>query len=198
MEDVERITMKERILAEAIALMTRAGPDAVTFAAIGQRLGVSKQAVIYWFPTKLELFAAIALPCLREEAEVAADAARAASGRRAVGAAVVRALTDFHLGALQRFRLMYVAPQIGGQRDRFNRLAGQVHPVTGAMYSEIAAALGGGPLARQQAVALHMAALGHVLLVALTDAVADPLFHAPQALAETLAGIVSRGVADEG
>lgn len=57
-----------------------------------------------------------------------------------------------------------------------------------------------GPGVRQTAVALHMAALGHVLMVALTDAIGDPLHHAPEALADRLTDILAAGsdVAAEG
>ena len=109
---------------------------------------------------------------------------------------MVRAVICFHLADLARFRLMYLSPQIGAtpnaQRTAAELLE-EVHPVTSEMYAVIAAVLGDGPTARETAVALHMAALGHVLLVALTEAVGDPLRHAPGALADRLAVILAAG-----
>lgn len=107
-------------------------------------------------------------------------------------------MIDFHLADLARFRLMYLSPQIGAtpaSRQTAAELVKQVHPVTGAMYAAIAAALGDGPASRETAVALHMAALGHVLMVAMTEAIGDPLRHMPEALADRLAAILAAGAA---
>ncbi len=183
-----------RILAAATGLLRGGGLPAVTFDAVAATLGVTKQAVIYWFPTKSDLLAEIALPGLQAEAAAAIRAARTAPSGKAAAAAVVRALIAFHLDDLERFRLLYVAPQSPLSNARAFDFVDRVHPVSRAMYDAIEAALGEVADARRTAVALHMAALGHVLLVALTDAVGDPLAHPPAQLAERLAQLVADGV----
>lgn len=191
---------RDRILETAAALMAAGGLEAVTFDAVAARLRVTKQAVIYWFPSKVALLSALALPGLRGEARVAIEAAAAASCAGQAARAVVPAVIGFHLADLARFRLMYLSPQIGataGARRTAAELVAQVHPVTSEMYAAIAAALGEGPTARETAVALHMAALGHVLLVALTEAVGDPLRHAPDLLADRLAALLAAGAGVE-
>lgn len=184
---------RTRMLAEAEALMRAGGPSAVTYDAIAQRVGVSKQAVIYWFRNKAQLLAAIALSCLEAEAETAIAAARTAASPMQARRAVVLALTGFHLADLPRFRMMYAAPQMGMNPEWARDMLDRVHPLTARMYTAIAAALGEGDeeARRAQAVALHMAALGHVLLVAMTDAVGDPLRHGPEALAQSLADMLA-------
>jgi AcrR family transcriptional regulator len=183
---------RERIVAAAAALMRAQGLAAVTYDAVAARIGLTKQAVIYWFPSKADLIAGVALPCLSEEAAAAIAAARAARGRGAAARAVVLALVHFHLADLARFRLVYAAPQVALPSESF---AERVHPITREMYGAIADALGGGEAARMEAVALHMAALGHVLLVGLTEAAGDPLRHSHDALAERLAGLLAAGAA---
>lgn len=187
-------TTRERILEAATALMREAGPAAVTFDAVAAAIGLSKQAVIYWFPNKAELLAGVRLPCLREEAAAAITAATAAPHAAQAARDVVLALVGFHLQDMQRFRLMYAAPQLEPQHGFDAAFFDRVHEVTGEMYGAIADALGGGSDARAEAVALHMAALGHVLLAALTDALDDPLRHPHGVLADTLAGLLARGV----
>ncbi len=183
---------KARITAEALALLRDGGMGAVTFDALAARLGISKQAVIYWFPNKAQLLGAVALGCLREEAAVAIAAARDAPGPEAARRNVVQALIGFHLADLARFRLMYAAPQIGARPTWAPDILDRVHAITSEQYGTVARALGGDTEeARRQAVALHMAALGHVLLVGLTDAVGDPMRHSPQTLARTLAGLLA-------
>lgn len=192
--DHEPKDTRQRILAAAAALMRSGGPAAVTFDAVAARIGLTKQAVIYWFPSKSELLAEIALPGLRDEAAAVIAGVGAATSAKSAAAAVVRAVIGFHLADLARFRLLYLAPQIAGRRGRkaFD-FVDRVHPVTGEMYGAIEAALGGGGDARADAVALHMAGLGHVLMVALTEAIDDPLAHPPERLAERLSRLVSEG-----
>ena len=185
---------RSRILDAATALLRGGGLPAVTFDAVAARLGVTKQAVLYWFPTKSDLLAEIALPGLQAEAAAAIAAAGTAPTGKAAAAAVVRALIAFHREDLARFRLLYVAPQSLLSNARAFDFVDRVHPVSGAMYDAIEAALGDVADARRTAVALHMAALGHVLLVALTDAVGDPLAHPPELLAERLARLLADGV----
>ena len=186
-------TTRDRILEAAAELLRAGGPTAVTFDAVAARLGLTKQAVIYWFPTKADLFAGVALPILEAEARAAVEAARSAAGRADAARRVVAELTRFHLSDLERFRLAYVAPQLDGASIRRARIADRVHPVTAEMYGTVAEALGGGPEARAEAVALHMAALGHALLVALTEAAGDPLRHGPGPLADVLARLLADG-----
>ena len=200
MPDTRRSDTRARILEVAADLMSVGGLEAVTFDAVAARLGVTKQAVIYWFPSKVALLSALALPGLRGEAQVAIDAAVGASCRTQAVRAVVRAVIDFHLADLARFRLMYLSPQIGataGTKRTAAELVAQVHPVTSEMYTAIAAALGDGPTAREMAMALHMAALGHVLMIALTEAIHDPLRHAPELLADRLAALLAAGAGAE-
>ena len=194
---------KARILGAAAEILRARGQDALTFDAIAARLGITKQAVIYWFPGKADLFTELALPGLRAEVEAVERALAAAPSRGAAARAAVRALIEFHLADLPRFRLMYLAPQIGfstASRVATAEIVGQIHPVTARMYAAIAAAIDAGPAAvdgsaaRETAVALHMAALGHVLLHALADAIDDPLRHPAEVLAERLATLLAAGV----
>ena len=190
-------TTRDRILETATTLMGAGGLDAVTFDAVAARMGVTKQAVIYWFPSKVALLSALALPSLRDEARAAIDAATAAPSCAEAARAVLRALIGFHMADLPRFRLMYLSAQIGvtaAARKTAAELVEQIHPITSEMYEAVGAALGGGPDARETAVALHMAALGHVLLVALTEAIGDPLRHAPDSLANRLEELLGAGV----
>ena len=59
--------MAGRILDEARKLVRQGGPDKLTFDAIAARVGVSKQAVVYWFPNKASLVEALVRPALEAE-----------------------------------------------------------------------------------------------------------------------------------
>lgn len=189
---------RQKILETARALIRSGGPGNLTFDAVARRLGISKQAVLYWFPRKEDLVAGVAVPLLREEAQAALSAMKAAPNPSAAVSAFVKAVAAFHFADLDRFRLMYVAPQLGAKPTirMTDRLEEQIHSLTSSMYDALQAQLSGaaGPAeaeSRRQAVAIHMSVLGLVMIVALTDAVGDPLLHDKEDLAETLARLLS-------
>lgn len=179
-----------RILDIARDLLGEAGPSALSFDAIAARLGKSKQAVLYWYPTKQALLAALFLPALRAEADAVC---RALDHPQKGGAgSAVRALCRFHLSDLDRFRLMYLSPQIlppAGRRAAEPALLPQVHEVTDGMYAAISRALAGGApteATRREAAALHATSLGLVLMYSLADSLDDPLKHDTEDLIDIL------------
>ena len=60
----QRRVSRELIQEAAINLVERGGLTALTFQALADRLGVSKQAILYWYPTKWELIAECGLPLM--------------------------------------------------------------------------------------------------------------------------------------
>jgi AcrR family transcriptional regulator len=74
---------REQILVAARELVLERGYDATSFAAIAERLGLSKTAVAYHFHPKETLLAALVLPGVQEiRALLAEPADRSAAGRR--------------------------------------------------------------------------------------------------------------------
>lgn len=187
--------MKTRILKEAAGLMRNGGLRAVTFDALSKRLGVSKQAVLYWFPKKPILLAALAEPAFAAEAEAARMAVESAPEGERVDA-VVRAIVAFHLADLDRFRLVYLMPQLGpaGPRVRMPpEVQDRIHATNAKMYSAIANALGPGPECFERAVALHMSALGIVLVRALTEQIGDDTYATMPDMAAVLGQVWTCG-----
>lgn len=180
----------DEIVEIARALLASEGLGGLSFDAIARRLGRSKQAVLYWYPTKHDLLAAMFLPFLKAEAETAVRSVADATGREAAIAAYVRAIAGFHLDDLDRFRTMYLLPQTIRQNanDPHNAaLLEKVHPVTDRIYGSLADHLEGDPSqARREALAIHAAVLGLVLMVSLADRLRDPLKHAEPALVDAL------------
>lgn len=181
---------REQILEIAREILTSEGLGAVSFDAIARRLGHSKQAVLYWYPTKHDLLAAMFLPWLEAEADVASRSVGEAAGRTQAIDAFVRAIAAFHCDDLDRFRMMYLLPQTlrpSAQDAKNSELLEEVHSVTNRVYDSLAAHLEGEPLStRRQALAIHSAVLGLVLMFGLADSLNDPLKHAADDLVDAL------------
>ena len=195
-----RIT-REAILKEATAVVVARGTAALTYQALASRLGVSKQAIIYWYPTKQSLARDLVLPSLEAEARATIGALEGANTAAEAIERFVRALIAHHIGDLPRFRYTYLASQLDEQAPNIMaEIMDDVHAVTATMYSALE-----GKIAvdrsfdslespRRMAVAVHMAALGLVTMVSLADAVRDPLAHGTEPLIDALVGLlVARG-----
>lgn len=187
------MTTREKILQVTRELLALGGIGAVSFDAIARGLGLSKQAVLYWFPSKQELLAEMFVGWLNAEAD-AAVVALAGAGRGAEAIrAFVSAIAGFHLASLDRFRMMYLVPQTlrGGATDApDDAVLARIHAATSRLYGALAERLEGTPLAaRREAVAVHSAVLGLVLMFGLAEAAGDPLKHASDDL---IAALVTR------
>ena len=192
--------MATRILEVAWAIVRSDGPDKQTFDGIASQIGVSKQAVIYWFPNKARLVEALVRPALEAEAAAGKIALRSGLAPDAAIRAFVESLAAFHVSDLDRFRLMYVTPQIGRRPGRAGAMLttlGRIHPATTEMYDRLAEALVAGGRynrtmdARRAATAIHTALLGLLLRMAMADRLNAPLRHRDHALIDALLGVIA-------
>jgi AcrR family transcriptional regulator len=182
-----RAGTRARILRIARDVLRAKGPRGLTFDAVARRLGKSKQAVIYWFPTKDALLAETLLPDVAAEAGAARAALRGRRGPEAVRA-FVEAVAGFHLEDLDRFRLVYLTPP--ATPASADQRPGQI---AAPVLADLAACLDGDDdTCRADAAAIHAAVLGLVLtLVRAEDAGAPPPHDGADmidALARRLAG----------
>jgi len=190
----------ERILDAARIIVREVGPDKLTFDAVAARIGVTKQAVIYWFPNKARLIEALVRPALEAEATTGRSSLRKSACAQVAIRDFVQALAVFHMADLDRFRLMYVAPQIGRRSGRAGMqltTLGRLHPATTAMYDVLAERLVSDGRytrmidARRAASAIHSALIGLLLRMAMSDSLNAPLRHRDHALIEALLEVLA-------
>jgi AcrR family transcriptional regulator len=193
------------ILQAARRISAEGGPRRLTYEAIARRLGVTKQAIIYWFPTKQDLHRELVVPWLEAEADAVIDALAAPRGAGESIGRAVHALVDFHTDDLDRFRQMYFGIQLDPKPEQLmtpEALRTHVHPVTSRLYGVLESALEAdsrlqaGRSPRQAAVIVHTSALGLVMMVALASALKDPLKHATHELVGTLVAMLTGGAGD--
>ncbi len=183
-------SMKDQILTIAREILSSDGLAAVSFDAIARRLDRTKQADLYWYPTKHDLLAAMFLPWLQAETDTAIAAVSGATTRDKAISAFIIAVTHFHSENLDRFRMMYLLPQTirpGVDGPQRGALLEQIHPVTDRMYAALAERLGTDrATVRQEAFAIHSAVLGLALMLGLADSIKDPLKHDTSELVNAL------------
>jgi AcrR family transcriptional regulator len=195
----KRRVTREAIVKEATKIIGRKGTSAVTFQALAGVFGVSKQAIIYWYPTKWALLADICLPFMRQEADrLIPLVAKAGSAQEAIDL-FVRAFVSHYIVHLPQFRMLYQPAPLGvsdpNAPDQQAEL-GPIHAVTASVYSaleeKIAAdktySMGRSP--RRAAVAIHMAAVGLVTMFAAADALGDPMVHAEDDMVDALIAVL--------
>lgn len=186
---------REVIVEQAQRLAVQGGTAALTFQALAASLGVSKQAIIYWYPSKWELLRDVALRGLQAEADATTSAIRDTRTAQEAIEGFVRALVGFHLADLGRFRMHYLAIQFdrpatsAGDRDA---ILGPIHRTTAAMYTALEAKIAAdtaflsGEDPRRLAVAVHVAGVGLLTMLALADSIDDPMAHRTGPLIDSL------------
>ena len=188
-----------RILAAAREIVRSTGPDSLTFDAVAAEVGVSKQAVLYWYPNKARLIEALVRPALEAESTAGKGAISAEANSAEAIRAFISALATFHTSDLDRFRLMYVTPQIGqrpGRNGQMLTTLGRIHPATTEMYDTLADRLVASGRyarlvdARRAAAAIHTALLGLILRMAMADALNAPLRSRDDALVDALVSVM--------
>ena len=194
-----RVT-REAILETAARIISDTGAASLTFQTLGETLGVTKQAIIYWFPSKADLSRALILPALQLEADAVVGALkRIRSGRKAIEV-FLRTLINFHLSDLGRFRLIYLSAQFDTQVWHVAELpevTDSIHLITSQMYGALETVLAQSSdlatrgSARVTAVTAHMAAIGALSMLSLADAIHDPMAHSADTLTDAVVAVAT-------
>lgn len=194
-----RIT-REAILASAKRIVAGQGAAALTFQALASALGVSKQAIIYWFGNKWELALELSLAGLKSEAETTTAAIAPAETAPEAIERFVRALVGHHLEDLAGFRMLYLAPQFDRRAnlpESAEPFLRPIHETTSPMYAALEAKIAADPgfrpgeNPRRLAVAVHTAGIGLLTMLALADSIDDPLAHGAEALTDSLVALLT-------
>lgn len=186
---------REAILDTAARLISETGAASMTFQTLGDRLGVSKQAIIYWFPSKADLARELVIPALELEADAVIVALRRVKSARRAIELFLRALIAFHLNDLGRFRLIYVVAQFDTEIWKVADLphvTDPIHAATSRMYASLegilrqASDFADPAAARITAAAVHTSAVGLLSMISLAEAIHDPLAHSSTGLVAAL------------
>lgn len=128
---------REVLLACAREVLLAHGPVAFTMERLAAAAGTSKAALYYYFRSREELVAALALAVLRREIEVLSRVVTTADSGLAGLAALLRARVEHHLADRDGFCILYLwSPVIGDPR-----LLTEVHLLSAVVHTSLAARL---------------------------------------------------------
>jgi AcrR family transcriptional regulator len=193
---------RERIIAETRTALARHGLN-LTLDHVADALGLTKQAVLYHFPSKDRLLVELALVGIAEEANaMIAAVARARTAADAVRR-FLRANLAFHRADLERFRLIYVRAQVfPGAKDSIrSEMPTRIYPVTRRMYAALEAKLRDDPRfpphlePRTLGVAVHLAAIGYATMAGELEGVHEKMKLPFESYIDELATAIGGGFA---
>jgi AcrR family transcriptional regulator len=185
---------RAEILAATRAVIDRVGPAALRVEHVAAELGVTKQALYHYYPSKEAVLFEVVIDELVAVAEAVNQAALAAPDGAGALEAIIRTYTAHFLPRLEMHRLVTMfAPTPEAFRVSPEMLA-RIRPVNDLLYSAAEAKLAAerkpkrnDPRApRRLAFTAHLAALGFLAMRAITDSMKDPLIYSDAELVDEL------------
>jgi AcrR family transcriptional regulator len=194
---------RQRILAATRAELADMGAD-LTLDRVAARLSVTKQAVLYHFPSKERLLVELALEWIAEESGAMVAAVAPASSAADAVRRFVRANLAFHLEDIERFRVVYV--RLGVVRgvtsltiaERTERL----YPVTSRMYSALEVKVRADRRVpsdiepRAFAVGVHLSCLGYAAMASHIGGTEETMKRPFEAYADAVVSVLARGLGE--
>jgi AcrR family transcriptional regulator len=198
----KRQQARQEILRAATDALGTSGIDGVTLEAVSSALGMTRQALYHYFPSKEALMRGLVTSLFEDESEhVLAAVERADSGPAAV-VAMMRALHAHYVDNLAAFRAIYAQTQLyATARTGLDEatLRAEINPRSHRLFDALEARLAGsssGPrereAARRYAFVAWTSVLGLLTMLSVADATGDPLIHRDTDLLDTLSDVFER------
>jgi len=195
----KRKAARREILAAAEHILADGGVDAVTLAAVAERVGMTKPALYHYFPSKEALERALITTLLDDEIEALIAKVEATENEDRLLGSLIRAFYSHYIDRLDAFRTVYCRGQLYARGNSVlddATLRDEVHPRTRGLFDLLEKRLAGAGAtpaklreARRTAYSAWISALGLMTIIGIADANDDPLSHPHEALLATLAGV---------
>jgi len=198
----KRERARQEILEVAGNILNDRGVEAVTLASVAGQLGMTKQALYHYFPSKEALLRGMVATLLDDEIETLMTVIEAPDFGERSFEKLIRAFHGHYSGRLDAFRTVYSQSQLYTAADDGideHTLRTEIHPRTRLLFDRLQERIAGASASdedrrriRQLAFTAWMSALGLLTMLSIADANQDPLVHSDQELLETLAGVFDR------
>lgn len=202
----QRRVSRELIQDAALALVELGGLTGLTFQGLADALGVSKQAILYWYPSKWALIADCGLPMMQQEANALISALAVSRDGGDAIERLIRAFAGHYATRLPQFRVLYMPQPLSTEFNLPEQQAAlaPIHRVTSSIYASLESWIARDPeyagdevSARQLAVAAHMSAVGLMTMFAAADAIGDPMVHRLDQMVEAMVALHRRNAGRE-
>ena len=187
------------ILQVAQIILQKGGVESVTLASVAGELGMTKQALYHYFPSKDALMRALVTTLLDGEVNALIAAVEAGEAKAETLGTLIRTFYNHYISRLNAFRSIYCQSQLyratesgldkDTVRDEINPRTRHLFDVLEARISTSSASETDRAQMRQLAFAAWLSALGLMTMLGIADATDDPLIHSDEELIETLSGV---------
>lgn len=192
----KRRQARHEILQAAQKILHAGGTEAITLDAVAGALGMTKQALYHYFPSKEALLRSLVTSFVDDEIEVLVRAVEASASREATLGTLIQAFYNHYINNLGAFRAVYCQSQLYSAPGRVldkETIRDNINPRTQRLFDSLEARLSSDSVSNAQRERLRRlaftawtAALGLVTMLGVADAVQDPLVHTDKDLLETL------------
>ena len=187
------------ILEVAQGILLDRGVEAVTLESVAGELGMTKQALYHYFPSKEALMRSLITTLLSDEVATLTRAIEDSDTPGSVLATLIRSFYHHYIDRLEAFRTVYCQSQLYSadhstiDKDTVQR---EINPRTRHLFDVLESRLAAGiadPDRRAELRRLSfiawLSALGLLTMLGVADAADDPLVHSDEALLDALAQV---------
>lgn len=192
----KREQARQEILQTAREILRKAGVDAVTLASVATELGMTKQALYHYYPSKEDLMQALVTSFISDEVEALISAVESNKSERDVLGTMINAFYNYYIRHMDRFRAVYGQTQLySGLKIGLDEqvIRSQINPRTRELFDLLEERLSRGSRSkvlrkkmRLLAFSAWTSALGLLTILSVTEAVQDPLLHTDRELLKTI------------
>ena len=195
----KRRQAREDILDVAHEILHTGGIEAVTLASVAGALGMTKQALYHYFPSKEALTRSLVTTLVDDEIAALIAAINESDSAGRTLETLIRAFYDHYIHRLEAFRAvycqsqLYTAPELGIDsemiRDEINPRTRHLFDILEQRIAQSNMGKSARERIRQLAFIAWTSALGLLTMLSVADATNDPLIHSDKDLLDTLSAV---------
>ena len=188
--------MQREIVEVAEGILLDSGVEAVTLESVAGELGMTKQALYHYFPSKEALMRSLITRLLSDEVTTLTRAVEGSETPGSVLATLIQTFYHHYIGRLEAFRTVYCQSQLySGDNSAIDKdtVRKEINPRTRRLFDVLESKLAAGITDPDQRAELRrlsfiawLSALGLLTMLGVADAADDPLVHSDEALLEAL------------
>ena len=202
----KRQRARQEILQTAQELLKDGGVETLTLASVAGQLGMTKQALYHYFPSKEAMLRELVTALLDEEIDALILVIDAPDFVDQPFRKLMRAFYDHYIVRLDAFRTIYGRTQVYSVNQTAidqDTLRDEINPRTRRLFDRLEERIAGGSAseqesrhARQLAFTAWTSVLGLMTMFSIADATNDPLVHTHRDLLDMLSNVFDQARSD--